>query len=145
MPEVSFFFNVPHRQGFACRWLRRSLEEAGVAKPIRVVADGAAAKAFDQFLWTFDPIGFVPHVRAARSADVGPRLVSTPIHVVESLDGAEAGWLVNLGSGLPPGVERFDHVIEIVSRDEDDRQAARERWKAYKALGFDMKQQEVDA
>lgn len=145
MPEVSFYFNVPHRQGYACRWLRRALREPGVVKPIVVVADGAESKAFDQLLWTFDPVGFVPHVRAVDVHALTPRLASTPIRLVESLEGADAGWVLNLGPGVPQGVERFDHVIEIVSRDEDDRRTARDRWKAYKALGFNMKQQEVDA
>jgi DNA polymerase III subunit chi len=46
--------------------------------------------------------------------------------------------LVNLGQGMPEGFERFDRVIEVVTHDEADRNAARVRWKHYAERGYTM-------
>ena len=53
------------------------------------------------------------------------------------VDGFSADVLVNLSGGFPAAAERFDRIIEIVGSDPQDRQGARERWKQYKAEGFE--------
>jgi DNA polymerase-3 subunit chi len=37
-----------------------------------------------------------------------------------------------------PGFDSFERVIEVVSLDDADRQAARQRWKQYTDLGFNI-------
>jgi DNA polymerase-3 subunit chi len=46
--------------------------------------------------------------------------------------------LLNLGVDMPEGFEQYQRVIEVVSLDEDDRQLARGRWKAYTGQGYDI-------
>ena len=39
---------------------------------------------------------------------------------------------------MPNGFDAFTRVIDVVSLDEADRQLARQRWKRYTELGFDL-------
>ena len=40
--------------------------------------------------------------------------------------------------GVPPGLERFERVLELVSTDAEQVAAGRGRFKAYKALGLTL-------
>ena len=44
---------------------------------------------------------------------------------------------------LPPGYERFQRVIEVVTADAADRASARERWKHYKAQGIEPQRHDL--
>ena len=39
---------------------------------------------------------------------------------------------------MPNGFEKFERIIEIVTRNDEDRQLARGRWKYYADSGFTM-------
>jgi DNA polymerase-3 subunit chi len=43
---------------------------------------------------------------------------------------------VNLDSQQPEFFSRFERVIEVVTGDDEDRQAARARWKFYQERGY---------
>jgi DNA polymerase-3 subunit chi len=61
-------------------------------------------------------------------------------------DLAQAGHhdvLVNLFDAAPAGFESFARVIEIVTPDENDRAAARQRWKHYASRGYAIEKHEV--
>jgi len=47
--------------------------------------------------------------------------------------------LVNLHAAPPPFFSRFERMVEIVTRDEADAAAGRERWKFYKARGYEIR------
>ena len=51
--------------------------------------------------------------------------------------------LVNLDNLVPPGFERFDRVIELVGTGEDERLAARARWKHYASRGYAIVRHDV--
>jgi DNA polymerase-3 subunit chi len=82
----------------------------------------------------------VPHVAAD-----DPEAADTSIWLVSSdLPGALARapakvWLLNLDDHCPPGIDDVTRVLEIVSDDDADKAAARERWRLYQAAGHDMK------
>jgi DNA polymerase-3 subunit chi len=44
--------------------------------------------------------------------------------------------LLNLAQGCPPHFERFERLLEIVSRDDAERQAGRGRYRFYKERGY---------
>ena len=143
MTEVMFHLGVDDRLGYACRLLRKAC-----AIDAQVVVSGPAPTLarLDALLWTFDPTAFVPHLRVAPGAEVPARLRPTPIWLVEDVGAAphhEA--LVNLGDEPVPGFESFAKVIEIVSDDETDKQAARLRWKHYAQRGYAISRHEAGA
>jgi DNA polymerase-3 subunit chi len=132
--RIDFHFNVDHRVHYACRVTRKA---RAAGKRLVVYTRSAERLAqYDAALWTFSALDFLPHVYAGT-----PLAPSTPILL--ALDHATApasDVLLTLDDEAPPefGVlfERYERVIEVVSRDDGDRERARGRFKAYKQHGY---------
>ena len=65
-------------------------------------------------------------------------LAASPVVLTETpaQDQPHRQVLLNLGTQLPAGFDRYQRVIEVVSLDDEDRQLARGRWKQYTELGY---------
>ncbi|MES2978854.1 MAG: DNA polymerase III subunit chi [Pseudomonadota bacterium] len=138
MTAVEFHFNVADKLAYGCRLLRKA--QAGGAN-VTVTAEPAALAALDQMLWSFAPVEFVAHCRADADAAT---LQATSVVLAPSLDKASShGVLVNLGAAVPEGFERFERCIEIVPQAEDERLAARKRWKHYADRGYDIQRHDI--
>ncbi len=130
MTEVKFFFNVEHKLNYACVIAKKAYD--GGKKLVVYAPDTRLAAEFDRLLWTFMPLSFVPHVRSDHAlAGDTPIIIATDD---QALPHHEA--LLSLGTEPPPFFSRFEYLREIVTTDENDRQAARERSKFYTARGF---------
>jgi DNA polymerase III subunit chi len=141
MTEVSFHFNVADRLSYACRLLRKATRKGA---KVAVTAPPPTLSALDRALWTFDPTDFVAHARLAPGAAPAPRLSPTPIWLLENAsDAPRREVLLNLGREVPAGFESFERIIEIVSTDDEERAAARERWKHYAGRGYAITRHEV--
>jgi DNA polymerase-3 subunit chi len=141
--EISFYFNVPSRTGYACRLLRRAQRQG---MPVAVTGPEAALEAIDLELWTFSAADFLAHHRIERAADVPAALHATTIWLgADPVEAPRHGALLNLGSDPPHGFETFERVFEVVSVEESDRHAARERWRSYARRGYPIKRHEVAA
>ncbi|MFM2053937.1 MAG: hypothetical protein RL456_1974 [Pseudomonadota bacterium] len=138
---VAFHFNVPDRRLYACRLLRKAWRTGA---RVAVTGEAAMLAELDRLLWTFEPLEFVPHWRGGTVEALPARLRDTPVVLLEQ-PSAAAGHevLVNLGRDLPAGCTAFRRVIEIVGRDEYDRDGARQRWRAYGQLGLPIERHEV--
>lgn len=135
MTEVEFHFNVGDKLNFSCRLLRKAVN---AGSRLLVTGEPAQLTQLDQLLWTFGPTSFLPHCMAQANEAVR---ASSPVLLAPALDAPEVqglghGVLVNLGSEVPDGFERFERFIEVVGSDEADRQAARVRWSHYKRRGY---------
>lgn len=141
MTEIAFHFNVPDKLAYACRLLRkayRSEAEVGVVGPARMLGE------LDRALWCFEPLEFIPHA----SARLAPSALGKHTRLWLATGAADVphhAVLVNLGEEVPAGFERFDRLIEIVSTEGDDRQAARLRWKHYGDRGYSIVKHEAAA
>ncbi|MCB1887479.1 MAG: DNA polymerase III subunit chi [Rhodocyclaceae bacterium] len=129
--EIHFYHNTPDRIAAACRIAARAL--AGGRRLAVRIPDDTQRRRFDHLLWTFEPGSFVPHVA-----------VESPLAGETSIvfGGKDSAWphddvLLNLGDDLPGEFERFAMLLEVVSTDEDARQAARSRWKHYRGCGIE--------
>ena len=143
MTEVSFHFNVPDTLGYTCRLLRKATRQGA---RVTVTGEAATLAGLDRALWSFDPIEFIPHLLVRRGEAAAEGLHATPVCLAEDLSSAlHHDVLVNLGVDTPPGFESFVRVIEVVSTDEQDRSAARARWKHYAARGYTIERHEVSA
>lgn len=132
MTEVAFHFNAPDKLGYACRLLRKAY---GTGARVVVTAPPDLLQDLDVTLWTFQPLEFVPHCHAGKQPDAVQ--ARTPIVLADSARAApHQEVLVNLGVSVPEGFERFERLIEVVSRDDDDRARARQRWKHYADRGY---------
>lgn len=138
MMRIDFAFGAPDRLRTACQVVRKRFL-AG-QRLVVYCKDGSRLAAFDRMLWAFDDTAFVPHVLAN-----DPLAAETPV-VLTAGDPSQAAqavaradqpspWLLNLDDECPPGFEAFERLLEIVSDDPDDKQAARQRWRTYLTAG----------
>lgn len=141
MTEIWFHFNVPEPTLYACRLLRKATRQGAT---VVVTGSPQALKGLDRSLWTFEPNEFLPHRMLDRQAVTGESLRATPIWLTERpADAPRQDVLVNLGHAAPEGFESYARLIEIVSNDEDERFAARRRWKHYANRGYTIQRHEV--
>lgn len=138
MTEVAFHFNVPDKLVYSCRLLRKAWSSGA---RVVVTAEPDTLTRLDQMLWTFSALEFVPHCRLTATAAT---LAVTPVVLAGSLEGCpHHEVLVNLGPQVPDGFERFERFIELVTLADDDRLAARSRWKHYADRGYAMKRHDL--
>lgn len=138
MTEIAFHFNVPDKLAYGCRLLRKAYLSG---TRVVVTAEADVLAQLDQSLWSFSPTEFVPHCRCDAGED---NLAVTPVWLAESLqDCARHEVLINLGQGIPAGFERFERFIEVVAQGDDERLAARSRWKHYIDRGYTMKRHDL--
>jgi len=143
MTEVGFHTQVGEPLGYACRLLRKALQQGA---QVTVTGPAAALQRLDLLLWTFDPLSFVPHALLREGQAVEPRLRRTPIWLV--LPGAETPMhdvLVHLGGDPPAEFGSFRRIVEIVGTDAGEVQAARRRWRDYKERGYPVEHHEAGA
>lgn len=140
MPEVAFHFNVPDRLGYACRLLRKAYLRQ--ARLFVWVAEGDLAR-LDTALWTMGTGEFVPH---CRSDDAELLKRRSPIQLGHQLPEERGAFvLVNLRHDMPDDPGSFSRVIEVVTLDDADRAPARDRWRQYKALGWEPLRHDLQA
>lgn len=132
--RVDFHFNVPNRYTYACRLVRKA---RSMNLSIAVWArDAGKLEFFSRQLWSFDPTGFYPHVHAS-----DPLAAETPIVYANDEELLPArDVLVLLDDTLPNDYhklfERFNRVFDVVPPNENEKIAARERFKFYRHAGL---------
>ena len=130
MTSIDFYFNAEDRFQVACR-----LAAKAAAQKKRVVIyapDADSASRIDKMLWTWQAIGFLPHCAA------GDQLAAeTPVLIAAGEDTPEGcEILLNLSAESPPHFARFARLLEVVSADEAERAAARDRYRFYQERGY---------
>lgn len=140
MTEVAFHFNVPDKLGYACRLLRKA---AGSGAKVVVTGDPEVLATLDAELWTFSPLEFIPHCQVSADSQL---VAASPVLLADTPRGTpHHEVLVNLGTGVPEGFERFERLIEVVTQDDGDRQRARSRWKHYADRGYAITRHDLAA
>lgn len=138
--RVDFAFGATDRLVKACEVTRK---QVAAGRRLLVYTKNPTRMAkFDRLLWQFDAAAFVPHV-----ASDDPLAGVTPV-LMESADpsaelGATGMWLLNLDTECPANATHYERVLEIVSEHPDDKAAARQRWRTYQELGFDVRAHDI--
>jgi DNA polymerase-3 subunit chi len=145
MTEIAFHFNVGDKLAYTCRLLRKAYASGA---QVLVTGEPSQLGRLDQLLWTFSPVEFIPHERvlAGVGRENSTGFSSSPIVLAEAPgDCPHHGVLVNLGQQIPGEFERFERFIEIVAGAEDDRLAARQRWRHYAHRGYALQRHDRSA
>jgi len=130
--RVDFYLDADDRLQVACRLAAKAIAQD--RKVLIYAPDGDVAKALDRMMWTTPAIAFVPHVMADHR--LAPE---TPVVIARDADApAHDDVLVNLDREQPASFARFERVVEIVGHDEDDKQAARDRYRFYRDRGYEI-------
>lgn len=133
MTRIDFHSNVPDKIAYACRLTRKA--RGADCKIVILAKDAQQLAALDEQLWTFSEHDFLPHVRLD-----DPLAAQTPILLTTdgAMDAPHHQILINL-SDVPPGhFARFERMFEVISSDETDRSAGRERYRYYQQRGYPL-------
>tara|TARA_B110000238_G_scaffold195141_1_gene233953 strand:+ start:495 stop:956 length:462 start_codon:yes stop_codon:yes gene_type:complete len=95
--------------------------------------DQEKAHDIDEMLWAFDANSFVPHNLKGEGPSYG-----APVEISWQAPTGRRPILINLTDTVPDFVGQFSQVIDFVPNDETLKQLARERFKAYRQLGFTL-------
>lgn len=132
MTRIDFHSNITNKLEYACRIIRKAMR---TDHPVVVYcSDTTRLHQFDQTLWTFSPLEFIPHCYMHESlATQTPVLLTSsdqrpPTHQI----------LINLDTAWPPFFSEFERLIEIVSNDATDLQQSRARYKFYRERGYTL-------
>ena len=137
MTQIDFYTHVQDKQLLACKLSAKALEQG--LNVLVLTQDENVAASMDQMLWRIPATGFIPHCRARN-----PLAEMTPV-IVDHDPGelTHDQVLLNLGSERPAFFSRFQRLIEIVTMDEADRLAARERFRFYRDRGYDIRSHDM--
>ena len=132
MTRIDFHSNVGDSIAYACRLARKAYLSG---QPLIVLAEPDRLKRFDEQLWTFKPLEFVPHCMAG-TALAG----QTPVLLTASLESLvqdqQHQILLNLSATVPPQFARFERLLEVVGNEEHELVAGRERYRFYRDRGY---------
>ena len=130
MTTVDFYFNAPDRLQVACRLAGKALAQK--KRLLIYSVDTETADRLDKLLWTWPAIGFVPHCRLH-----DPLAAETPVLIASGKETPEhCQLLLNLAAEPPPHFERFERLLEVVGTQENERNAALERYRFYRDRGY---------
>jgi len=133
MTRVDFHSKVPDKLLYACRLIRKA--RAADMRVVVFTRDREQLNALDEALWTFSEQDFLPHVWAN-----DPLASQTPVILSDDAEAAlpHHQILINLSGQTPAHFARFERLFEIISTDEDDLAAGRERYRQYQQRGYPL-------
>ena len=128
MTRIEFYFNADSKLRTACHLAARALRQR--LRVLVYAPEDALALGME------DALGAFPSIRYARCA-AGVAVPDAPVVIARDADTAiHDEVLLNLHDGAPRYFSRFQRLIEIVVRAEEDRQSARERFRFYRDRGY---------
>jgi DNA polymerase-3 subunit chi len=146
MARIDFHSNVSDKLEYACRLTRKIWSATPAGEPVRnivMVGEKADLKKLDELLWTFSTTDFLPHCFIEDEGAIDTPIVLTDNFLSPALtQRPHADVLIHLGMRMPQNVPvllaRFPRVVEVVTINEAERLAGRERYKAYRDLGHEL-------
>lgn len=146
MARIDFHSHVTDKLLYCCRLSRKILASTnpqGLPRTIVIAGSDRDLKELDTLLWTFSKTDFLPHAWLAQEG-----AQETPILLVNELADlhdqvlAHQDVLIYLHQEVPDALdtllERFPRWIEVVTTEERELKAGRERFKGYRALGHEL-------
>ena len=146
MARIDFHSNVNDKLEYACRLTRKiwsATPEGQAVRQIVMVGEKADLKRLDELLWSFSKTDFLPHCFINDEAAAETPIVLTDDFSSPQLAGIpHADVMIHLGMRMPADVPalvaRFPRIVEVVTVNEAERLAGRERYKAYRDLGHEL-------
>jgi DNA polymerase-3 subunit chi len=124
------------RLKFACRLAEKAWR---LDNTVHIVtSDDATARELDELLWTFRDGSFVPHERLGHGEPESPVTIGT-----HGGDQPRRDLLINLGDDLPPGIDAFPRIAELVTSDDETRSEGRRRFTEYRNQGHELETHQV--
>ena len=137
MTEIDFCFNVADKLRLVSRYAAKTMKQRN--RLFIYTPDEQGARSVRHALWSFEQTSFIPHCNSSDAlAKETPIIVD---YASEPLIHDEV--LLNLSPVYPPFFSRFKRLIEIVSNEEEDKCAARERFRFYCDRGYEIRRHDM--
>ncbi|MEM7027819.1 MAG: DNA polymerase III subunit chi [Pseudomonadota bacterium] len=140
MPRVDFYIlkNGNSVEQFACSITNKALKSG---KRIHINTQNEADTAMlDDLLWTFRDISFLPH-----EIYQGELTSSTAITLGNGNQFPDvAQVIVNLTDSIPAHIDQYERVIEIVGGSENRKDLARQRYRDYRKMKFEIHDHQIE-
>ncbi len=133
MTKIDFYTGSKDKLRTACQLSHKAMQNG--VRVILSAPDAATNDALDKLLWHYPATAFIPHCRSdAEEAGQMPVVLNQgsdkfPHHEL----------LISLHNECAPFFSRFERVIEIVGKDEEDARLGRERFGFYRDRGYEMR------
>ncbi len=146
MARIDFHSNVNDKLEYACRLTRKIWSATPEGEPVRnivMVGEKADLQKLNDLLWSFSGADFLPHCFIEDEAAAETPIVLTDDFASSALNNVpHADVMIHLGMRMPADVAalvaRFPRIVEVVTVNEAERLAGRERYKAYRDLGHEL-------
>jgi DNA polymerase-3 subunit chi len=146
MARIDFHSNVSDKLEYACRLTRKiwsATPEGESVRNIVMVSEKADLQKLNELLWSFSKTDFLPHCFIDDEAAAETPIVLTDDFASSALNNIpHADVMIHLGMRMPADVPalvaRFPRIVEVVTVNEAERLAGRERYKAYRELGHEL-------
>ncbi|MBU3539436.1 DNA polymerase III subunit chi [Polynucleobacter sp. UK-Gri1-W3] len=146
MARIDFHSNVSDKLEYACRLTRKiwsATPEGESVRNIVMVGEKADLQKLNELLWSFSKTDFLPHCFIDDEAAAETPIVLTDDFASSALNNIpHADVMIHLGMRMPADVPalvaRFPRIVEVVTVNEAERLAGRERFKAYRELGHEL-------
>jgi DNA polymerase-3 subunit chi len=144
--RVDFHSQVGDKLTYTCRLVRKIFSLASASEPIKKIVIVGSVVDIDQLnqrLWGFSSEDFLPHCLIdEESAEFTPILLATTYDEDQFQNIPHQDVFIHLGQDFLEGIEqitnRFDRVIEVVSLEENEVAAGRQRYKQYRSMGVEL-------
>ena len=98
------------------------------------------ATQFDDLLWIYDDISFVPH--EIFDVDINHE---TPVTIGYGKHFPQVSQvMINLGSDIPDFTSHFNRIVEIVGSNESNKQLGRQRYRQYKKADHEIHDHKIE-
>ena len=141
MTRVDFYVlpENSRQERFACMMTHKVWRKG---KPLFInTATQESAEAFDNLLWTYHDISFIPHdLINTNETGESPVIIgwqgNTPV---------QTEVLLNLAPDIPTNADRFARIIEIVAGESSLRQQARNKYREYRERGYELDNHTIES
>jgi DNA polymerase III subunit chi len=146
MARIDFHSNVSDKLEYACRLTRKiwsTTQEGQAVRNIVIVGEKADLQSLDELLWTFSSTDFLPHcfindeLAAETPIVLTDNFASPALSTIPHAD-VLIHLVMRMPADVPALVARFPRIVEVVTVNEAERHAGRERYKAYRDLGHEL-------
>ena len=135
MARVDFYLcqegNLSRAMDISCRLCEKAFR-SGLGIHVQC-ADESQTQAMDQLLWSFSSTSFLPH-----SPHDGTCLIE-----INATPQRPCKLLVNLAGEWLPQAQQYQRVAEVVTSDAAAVDDARQRYRQYRKLGWELNNHKV--
>ncbi len=103
-----------------------------------ICATQKEAEEFDELLWQRPMDAFVPHNLSGEGPANGAPVEISWKALEDTVKPFSRPILINLSESLPKDGQKFRQIVDFVPASEHAKQGARDRYKQYRASGFQM-------